>query len=115
VKVPNQPQDAEVRGVREQWTTQALYSRPMPGGGYVRVELLVSEPANLAAERLRGRVVMERRSYAPPALEDEQLVVEEVEGDDAKIVVAELFRIARDNAAIARRVLRRKAASVRAG
>jgi hypothetical protein len=114
VKVPNQPLDAGVHGVREQSTTQALYSRPMPGGGYVRVELLVSEPANLAVERLRGRVVMERRSYALPALEDEQLVVEEVEGDDANVVVAELFRIARDNAAIARRVLRRKAASVRA-
>lgn len=112
--MPNPPQDAEVRGVSEQWTTQALYSRPMPGGGYVRIELLVSEPANVAAERLRGRVVMERRSYAPPALEDEQLVVEEVEGDDADTVVAELFRIARDNAAIARRVLRRKAATVHA-
>jgi hypothetical protein len=114
VKVPNQPKDAEVHGVREQWTTQALYSRPMPGGGCVRIELLVSEPANLAAERLRGRIVMERRSYALPALEDEPLVVEDVEGDDANIVVAELFRIARDNAAIARRVLRRKTATVRA-
>ena len=113
--MPNQPHDAEVSGAREQPTMQALYSRPMPGGGYVRVELLVSEPANLAAERLRGRVVMERRSYAPPAIADEELVVEEVEGDDANTVVAELFRIARDNAAIARRVLRRKAASVRAG
>ena len=114
VKVPNQPQDADERGAREQATSQSLYSRPMPGGGYVRVELLVSEPANLAAERLRGRVVMERRSYTPPAIGDEQLVVEEVEGDDATVVVAELFRIARDNAAIARRVLRRKPASNRA-
>lgn len=114
MKVPNQPQDADERGAREQPTTQSLYSRPMPGGGHVRVELLVSEPANLAAERLRGRVVMERRSYTPPAIENEQLVVEEVEGDDANVVVAELFRIARDNAAIARRVLRRKPASIRA-
>ena len=112
--MPNQPQDPGVLGAREQSTTQALYSRPMPGGGYVRVELLVSEPANLTAERLRGRVVMERRSYAPPALEDEQFVVEEVEGDDANVVVTELFRIARDNAAIARSVLRSKAASIRA-
>jgi hypothetical protein len=110
--MPNQPQDTEVAGAPEQPTIeptiQALYSRPMPGGGYVRVELLVSEPAHLAAERLRGRVVMERRSYAPPAIEDEQLIVEELEGDDANTVVAELFRIARDNAAIARRVLRRR-------
>jgi hypothetical protein len=35
-------------------------------------------------------------------------VVEEVEGDDENAVVAECFRIARDNAAIARRVLRRR-------
>jgi hypothetical protein len=36
-------------------------------------------------------------------------VVEELEGDDENSVVAELFRIANDNAAIARRVLRRRA------
>ena len=111
--MPNQPQDADViHGPGS--PAQALYSRPMPGGGYVRVELLVSEPADLAGERLRGRVVMERRSYAPPAIEDEQLVVEEVEGDDANTVVAELFRIARDNAAIARRLLRHNVENARA-
>ena len=94
--------------------SEAVYSRPMPGGGYVRAELLVSQPADLAEERLRGRVVMERRSYAPPAPGDEELVVEEVEGSDQDAVVAELVRIARDNAAIARRVLRRTAAAPRA-
>ncbi|MEP6992470.1 MAG: hypothetical protein ABJA80_16170 [bacterium] len=67
----------------------------------------MSEPADLAAERLRGRVVMERRSFAPPSPDDEELVVEELEGEDKDAVVAELFRIARDNAAIARRMLRR--------
>ena len=76
--------------------------------------MLVSEPADMAAERLRGRVVMERRSYAPAAPEDDPLVVEEVEGDDARSVVAELFRIARDNAAIARRVLRNRVPNTRA-
>ena len=81
----------------------------MPGGGYVRVELLVSDRDNVATEKLRGRVVMERRVMAPVGPDEEQLIVEEVEGDDANVVVAELFRIARDNAAIARRVLRRRA------
>ena len=94
--------------------TRALYSRPMPGGGYVRVELLVSEPANVAAEGLRGRVVMERRTFAPPAVGDEAMIVEEVAGADMNVVVAELFRIARDNAAIARRVLRQQGATFRA-
>ena len=103
-----QQRDSAVRGAREPLTPKALYSRPMPGGGYVRVELLSSEPANLTAERLRGRVVMERRAHVPATPDEDQMVVEEVEGEDANIVVAELFRIARDNAAIARRVLRRR-------
>ena len=87
--------------------SQALYTRPMPGGGCVRVELVVSNPAHVAAERLRGRVVMERRLTARHVPKEEPLVVEEVEGDDENVIVAELFRIARDNAAIARRILRR--------
>lgn len=91
--------------------TQPVYSRAMPGGGYVRAELLVSQPADLAGERLRGRVVMERRSFAPPSPDDEELVVEEVEGNDQNAVVAELVRITLDNAAIARSVLRRTAAT----
>jgi hypothetical protein len=81
----------------------------MPGGGYVRVELVVSDRANVASERRRGRVVIEPRSVSPRRDAAPPLVVEEVEGDNENEVVAELFRIARDNAAIARRVLRRRA------
>jgi hypothetical protein len=90
-----------------------VYSRPMPGGGYVRAELLVSQPADVAGELLRGRVVMERRSHVPPSADEEELVVEEVEGDNQDAIVAELVRIARDNAAIARGVLRQSAAHPR--
>ena len=89
--------------------TEPVYSRAMPGGGYVRAELLVSQPADLAAERLRGRVVIERRSFAPPSPDDQELIVEEIEGSDQDAVVAELVRITLDNAAIARSVLRRTA------
>jgi hypothetical protein len=78
----------------------------MPGGGYVKVELIMSDRGNVAHERVSGRVVIEprgpRRGDATP------FVVEEVEGEDENSVVAELFRIARDNAALARRVLRRR-------
>ncbi|CAN5299500.1 hypothetical protein BH09GEM1_BH09GEM1_37370 [soil metagenome] len=94
--------------------TEAVYSRPMPGGGSVRAELLLSQPADLAGERLRGRVVMERRSFAPPSPDDEEFVVEEIEGTDQNAVVAELVRVARDNAAIARGVLRHGASVPRA-
>lgn len=90
-------------------TRQPLYSRPMPGGGYVRVELLVSEPGALAAERARGRVVMDRRTPTPATPPEEPVLVEELEGDDPNSIFDELFRIAHDNAAIARRVLRRGA------
>ncbi len=86
----------------------ALYTRPMPGGGYVRVEL-VNADREVSDEVLRGRVVMDGRT-APRTIADEPLVVEEVEGKNANDVVAELFRIARDNAAIARRLMRRRSA-----
>ena len=87
---------------------QPLYTRPMPGGGYVRVELVMSDRGDIANERRRGRVVIEPRETSPRRDHSAPLVVEEVEGDDENAVVAECFRIARDNAAIARRVLRRR-------
>ena len=102
-------------GERTPRASEALYTRPMPGGGYVKVELVVSDRSAIANERRRGRVVIEQRSLARIG-EAIPLVVEEVEGDDENEVVERLFRIARDNAAIARRVLRRRAAMVpRAG
>lgn len=88
--------------------SQPLYTRPMPGGGYVRVELVMSDRGDIAHERLHGRVVIEPRNESPRRNDAVPLVVEEVEGDDENAVVAECFRIARDNAAIARRVLRRR-------
>lgn len=93
---------------------EAVYTRPMPGGGYVRAELLVSKPADLAGEQPRGRVVVDRRSYAPPSPHDEEFVVEVVQGSDTDAVVAELVRIARDNAAIARGLLRHGSGATRA-
>jgi hypothetical protein len=110
-KVHEQTQDAgESRAGERIATAEALYSRPMPGGGYVRVEV-VREPS---AEHLRGRVVIERRTPTPATPEEEPLVVEEVEGGDPNVVVDQLFRIACDNVAIARRVLQRLKQSVRA-
>lgn len=110
----------EARGVSESSTREPristpLYTRPMPGGGYVRVELLEDDDASAASnEHLRGRVVMERRTPAPATPEEEHVVVADLEGDDPNVVVAELFRIACDNAAIARRVLRGQQPIVRA-
>ena len=97
-------------GAGNTFAGQPLYTRPMPGGGYVRVELVVSDRGDVAGERRRGRVVIEPRDASPRRDDAAPLVVEEVEGDDENAVVAECFRIASDNAAIARRVLRQRAA-----
>ncbi|MDQ2665613.1 MAG: hypothetical protein M3Z05_06355 [Gemmatimonadota bacterium] len=94
--------------------TDPVYPRPMPGGGYVRAELLVCQPADVPGALLRGRVVMERRSYVPPSADEAELVVDEVEGSSQDTVIAELVRIARDNAAIARGVLRQTSSHPRA-
>ncbi len=88
---------------------ESLYSRRMPGGGSVRVELLVSNPTDVTTERLSGRVVIERRARARSDA-DRPIVLEELEGD-ANHVTSELFRIARDNAAIARLLLEQRATS----
>lgn len=104
------PQQHDVeQGERRPPPNRALYTRPMPGGGYVRVELEAEDGgADLSPERRRGRVVIEPRDATARRDDAASLVVEEVEGEDEGKIVAELFRIARDNAAIARRVLRRR-------
>jgi hypothetical protein len=107
--VLNRQQDDVEHVEGEHAPGKALYTRTMPGGGYVRVELLISDRGAVANERLRGRVVIEPRDPSPRRDDAAPLVVEEIEGDDENAVVAECFRIARDNAAIARRVLRRRA------
>ena len=103
-----QLRDGSERRACEPRISEPLYTRPMPGGGSVRVELVEGDEGTLSPEHLRGRVVMERPTPTPATPEDEHVVVEDLEGDDANVIMAELFRIARDNAAIARRVLRRQ-------
>ena len=94
-------------------SARPLYTRSLPGGGFVRVELVEAD-ASAGAPHRCGRVVIEPRESAPRLAADQPLVVEELEGDDEGVLVTELIRIARDNAAIARRVLRRRSASQRA-
>ena len=101
------------QGERTSTTSEALYTRPMPGGGYVRVELVVSDRVTLESARRRGRIVIEQRAV-PRRGDAAPIVVEEVEGDDENEVLERLFRIARDNAALARRVLRRRTGAPRA-
>lgn len=107
--MPDQELRNDDPGERAPRTGEALYTRPMPGGGYVKVELVVGDRGTVE----RGRVVIEQRASARGDA-GAPVVVEEVEGVDEREVVDRLFRIARDNAAIARRVLRSRTVARRA-
>jgi hypothetical protein len=115
-----------------------LYHRELPGGGYVAIEMVMdsdssemSEVQRVAVERrgdetrrlghqppsfampagrpFRARVCVERR--AEPGRRDghEPPVIAEAEGETSSNVFGELYRIASDNAAVARGLLRWKA------
>lgn len=86
-----------------------LYRRPMPGGGYVEVELDASAAETASSERrgpLRGRIVMERRADPGRRFGHAAPVVAELSSDDHDELIADLFRLARDNAALARNLMR---------
>jgi hypothetical protein len=82
-----------------------LYTRDLPGGGYVAIEARTQGDgrfhARLLAERRADQA--RRAGHAPP-------VIAEAEGDTSYTVFGELYRIASDNAAVARGLLRWKAA-----
>jgi len=81
-----------------------FYERELPGGGRVTIELAIE---GAPTGRCRGRVSVERRDAddrrttadAPP-------VIAEMEGETQTDVFGELYRIAADNAAVARGLLR---------
>lgn len=104
----DQQQDAE-RGAPDGARGALLYRRPMPGGGYVEVELDAPPDAvsSRRGEPLRGRIVMERRADPGRRYGHSAPVVAELTGDDHDELIADLFRLARDNAALARNLMRR--------
>ena len=112
----DQHQDA-THGAHEGQSGDALYRRPMPGGGYVEVEL---DAVNASAgdepgkRSHRGRVVMERRVDPGRRYGHRAPVIAEFAGDDRDEVMSELFRLAQDNAALARSLLRLQATRPRA-
>ena len=112
----DQQQGAD-RGAREDPWGAAVYRRTMPGGGYVEVELDAPPAAAVsgaAAARVRGRVIMERRADPARRYGHHAPIVAELSGDDRDELVADLFRLACDNAALARSLMRRPAAQQRA-
>jgi hypothetical protein len=116
-----------------------LYHRELPGGGYVAIEMIVQSDSSelpeierVAVERrgeemrrfghqppsfpkqagkpFRARVCVERRAEAGRRDGHEPPVIAEAEGETSHTVFGELYRIASDNAAVARGLLRWKAA-----
>jgi hypothetical protein len=116
-----------------------LYHRELPGGGYVAIEMVsevdgseMTRLERVAVERrgdetrrlghqppsfvhtagspFRARVRVERRAEAGRRDGHEPPVIAEAQGDTSSMVFGELYRIASDNAAVARGLLRWKTA-----
>lgn len=80
--------------------TAPVYRRELPGGGYVAIDVKRETSA------LRTRVSVERRSRGERRDGHRPIVIAEADGDERSPGFAELYRIAADNAAIARALLR---------
>jgi Glu-tRNA(Gln) amidotransferase subunit E-like FAD-binding protein len=108
--------DAE-HGAHDGQSGDTLYRRPMPGGGYVEVELevaRVSADGTSGSWRHRGRVVMERRADPGRRFGHRAPVIVELARDDRDELMSELFQLAQDNVALARSLLRLQATRQRA-
>ena len=76
-----------------------IYRRELPGGGYVAID--VKRERELA----RTRVCVERRAKHERRDGHQPVVIAEADGDERSPGFTELYRIAADNAAIARAML----------
>jgi hypothetical protein len=76
-----------------------VYRRELPGGGYVAIDV------RREREIARTRVSVERRAKHERRDGHRPVVIAEADGDERSAAFAELYRIAADNAAIARAVL----------
>lgn len=92
----------------------ASYHRPMPGGGYVDVEMDIVRDSEDTLGRVRGRVILERRAEHGRRVGHCAPIVAEMTGDDVDEVMADLFRLACDNVALARNMMRWQSARLRA-
>lgn len=78
-----------------------LYTRDLPGGGYVTIEALETSPSTY-----RARVLAERRADPTRRTGHTPPVIAEAEGSSPTTVFDELYPIAADNVAVARWIMR---------
>lgn len=90
--------------------TAVLFTRDLPGGGYVSIEALPAEEGVHKA-----RVSVERRSDPGRRMGHLPPIIATLEGPSRNAVFEELYRIAVDNVAIARGIMRWQAARRRDG
>ncbi len=82
--------------------SKIVYQRELPGGGYVQLE----EESLQDTETHRAHVTVERRTDPTRRDGHEPPVIARAEGRSPQSVFGELFRIAQDNVAIAKALLR---------
>ena len=85
-----------------------LYRRELPGAGYVAIDVtqpLDDSEAAPSTERGRIRVSVERRADETRRSGHHPPIVAEFIGDDRAPEVGELYRMAADNAALARALI----------
>lgn len=86
-----------------------LYRRELPGAGYVAIDLTLgddeSKESMLVSEGSRIRLSVERRADEERRSGHHPPVVAECIGDDRAPEVGELYRMAADNAALARALI----------
>jgi hypothetical protein len=93
-------------------TRDARYHRLMPGGGYVEIEVELITTAD--STRPLGRLIIERRTDHGRRLGHQPPIVAEVLHDDLEALLAELFQLAHDNAALARSLMQWQSKRARA-
>ena len=87
-----------------------LFTRDLPGGGFVSIEALPAEDGVH-----RARVSVERRSDPGRRLGHRPPIIALLEGPSPSVLFDELYRIAVDNVAIARGIMRWQAERRRDG
>jgi hypothetical protein len=76
----------------------SIYQRELPGGGYVKIDVNRETPR-------KTRVSVERRAKHERRPGHQPVVIAEADGDERSAAFGDLYRMAADNAAIARRML----------
>ena len=86
---------------RRRRVPKVLYSRELPGGGYVTIQTELSDES-----LYRGWISVERRSDRQRRNADAAPVIAEAQGETVDSVYLSLHRIASDNVAVAKEIRR---------